>query len=318
MSFRSRRAVLVAALALALAAGAQEKGPGVKAVLELKDNFFYAGDPFPMRINIVNEGDKAVSNPVKSGVAQGIEVKVSGGVVLKPSGKPKASEPSRPDKLGPQGFYGAVFDLAEIYPELSNPGRFEVRWSADGVTSDTIYVTVITKYDPQKDYRATIETEEGSFAIEFFRKNAPLATKAFVDLANAGFYDGLLLHEVRPDWFVGGGDPNGDGTGGAPLRYPAEAANLPVVAGTVLMKPAGAAPPSNSSQFIIVLRPETTWTGQFTVFGQVVEGLEVVQKISRLPSNQMVARPFFKPLKDVHTVKVTVAEKTAPPPPASL
>jgi len=298
-----------AALALAFTAGAEDKGPGVKAMLELKDNFLYAGDPFPIRVNIVNDGDKAVPNPVKTAIPEGIEVKVSGGAVLKPSGKSSASEPSRPGKLGVKGFYGTVIDLTEMYPELSKPGRFEVRWAADGVASDTVYAAVIPKYDPTKDYRAKIETDEGFFVMEFFGKNAPLATKAFVDLANAGFYDGLLFHEVRPDWYVGCGDPKGDGTGGAPLRYPAESSGVPVVAGTVLMKPAGAAPPANGSQFIIVLRPETTWTGQFTVFGQVVEGLEVVQKISRLPSTQQATRPYFKPLKDIRTLKVTITEK---------
>jgi cyclophilin family peptidyl-prolyl cis-trans isomerase len=309
MTFRRVSVALAAVLALAFAVGAQEKSAGVRAILELKDNFFYAGDPFPIRINIVNESDKTVPNPVKTAVTQGLELKVAGGAVLKPSGKPKASESSRPDKLGARGFYGAVADLAEIYPELRKPGRFEVRWTADGVSSDTIFVAVIPKYDPSKDYRARIDTDEGSFVVEFFRQNAPLATKSFIDLANAGFYDGLLLHEVRPDWFVGGGDPSGDGSGGAPLRYPAESSGIPVVAGTVLMKPAGAAPPANSSQFIIMLRPEPAWTGQFTVVGQVVEGLETVQKISRLPSTQQTSQPFFRPLKDVRTLKVTVTEK---------
>lgn len=316
MTTRRVSLALAAALALAFTAGAEDKGTGVKAVLELKNNFFYAGDPFPMRVNIVNAGDKPVANPVKTPIAQGIEVKVAGGDVVKPSGKPKASEPSRPDKLGAQGFYGTVLDLAEMYPELGRPGRFEIRWQADGVTSDTIRATVIPKFDPAKEYRARIETDEGAFVIEFFGAKAPLATKAFVDLANAGFYDGLLIHEVRPDWYVGGGDPSGDGSGGAPLRYPAESSGIPVVAGAVLMKPAGAAPPANGSQFIVMLRPEPTWSGQFTVFGQVVEGLDVVQKISRLPSSQQVNRPFFKPLKDVRTLRVTVTEKAAGASPA--
>jgi cyclophilin family peptidyl-prolyl cis-trans isomerase len=78
------------------------------------------------------------------------------------------------------------------------------------------------------------------------------------------------------------------------------------VAGTVVLKPAGLAPPANSSQFIIALRPEPKWTGQFTVLGQITEGLEVVRKISNTPSTD---RPDFRPIKEVHTVRVTVVEK---------
>jgi cyclophilin family peptidyl-prolyl cis-trans isomerase len=79
-----------------------------------------------------------------------------------------------------------------------------------------------------------------------------------------------------------------------------------VVAGTVVLKPAGLAPPANSSQFIIALRPEPKWTGQFTVLGQVTDGLEIVRKISNVPSTD---RPNFRPIKDIHTVKVTILEK---------
>jgi len=78
------------------------------------------------------------------------------------------------------------------------------------------------------------------------------------------------------------------------------------VAGTVVLKPAGLAPPANSSQFIISLRPEPKWTGQFTVLGQVTDGLDIVRKISNLPSTD---RPNFRPMTDIHTLHVTVIEK---------
>jgi cyclophilin family peptidyl-prolyl cis-trans isomerase len=83
-------------------------------------------------------------------------------------------------------------------------------------------------------------------------------------------------------------------------------AAVPVVAGTVVLKPAGLAPPANSSQFIISLRPEPKWTGQFTVLGQVVDGLDTVRKISNLPSTD---RPNYRPIKEIHTIRVIVVEK---------
>jgi cyclophilin family peptidyl-prolyl cis-trans isomerase len=292
--------------------GAAAKEGPVKAVLELGRQLYYAGDPLQLRVSVGNEGDAEVANPVKTSLPAGLEVRVPGGGPLKRGAKAESSEPSRPGRLAPRYAYSAVIDVTKLFPEVSSPGQYEIRWAADGVVSATLVVRVIPKYDASKAYRVRVETDEGAFAIEFFAKTAPLATKAFIDMANTGFYDGLAFHEVHPDQFVVGGDPQGDGAGTPPLRYPADPSSLPVVAGTVLMKPLSPSPPTNGSQFIVMLRPEPSWTGQATVLGQVVDGLEVVQRISRLPSTQQTARPYFKPLKDIRIRKMTVAEKPAP------
>jgi cyclophilin family peptidyl-prolyl cis-trans isomerase len=311
---RTGVACLVAAAAFATASGADPAPPPgpVAAVLELRDNFFYAGDPFEVRLNITNRGDAEVDNPVRSRLAEGLQVRVAGGDEIKPSGKPKASEPSRPAKLGAKGFYGTVFDLTEMYPELKKPGRYEFRWSAAGIASNEVVVSIIPRYDPTRVYRARFDTDEGSFIVEFLGRSAPLAAKAFVDLANSGFYDGQIFHEARPDLMIGGGDPTGTGAGAAPFAYPQETPQIPVVAGSVVMKPSGFAPPSNSSQFFILLHPEPSMTGQLTVVGQVVEGLETVRKISRVPTTQQASRPFFKPLNDIRIRKVTVEVQPTP------
>jgi cyclophilin family peptidyl-prolyl cis-trans isomerase len=305
---RTGAACLVAVAAFAAVSGAEPPPSegAVEAVLELRDNFFYAGDPFEVRLNITNRGNAEVDNPVRSRLAEGLQVRLAGGDEIKPTGKPRASEPSRPAKLGAKGFYGTVFDLTEMYPELKKPGRYEFRWSAAGLVSNEIVVSIIPRYDPSRVYRARFETDEGSFVVEFLGKSAPLASKAFVDLAHSGFYDGQTLHEARPDLMIGGGDPTGTGAGGAPFAYPQETPSIPVVAGSVVMKPSGFAPPSNSSQFFILLQAEPSMTGQLTVVGQVVEGIETVRKISRVPTTQQASRPYFKTLKDVRIRKVTV------------
>src|SRR5262249_50286441 len=159
-------------------------------------------------------------------------------------------------------------------------------------------------------YEASVDTEQGSFVIDFFPKTAPIAVKAFVDMANSGVYDGMVFYEVRPDWVVSTGDAVGDGSGQPPFLYPQEITPLPVVTGTVVLKPVGVAPPANGSQFMIFLKPEPTLKAQITVLGQVIQGFDVVQKISRLPSSQMASRPYFKPLKDIHIRKVSITEKT--------
>jgi cyclophilin family peptidyl-prolyl cis-trans isomerase len=281
--------------------------------MELKQQFFYVGEPVTVRISISNSGASDVPNPVKSPLFASFHVADAQGKPLEPKAKPQAQEPSRPTKLTPTEFYGAAVELSQMYPQLKARGKYSIRWSADGVSSDEILVAVIPRFDPLKDYTAKVETELGSFVIELLKRNAPIAVKTFVDLANAGFYDGLLLHEARPEQMVGGGDPTGTGAGQAPILYPAELAAIPILAGSVVMKPAGLAPPANSSQFVISLRPEPAWIGQFTVVGQVTDGLDNVRKISNVPTSE---RPKYKPLKDIHTIRVTIQEKEAPAAPA--
>lgn len=299
----------------ALAAEPKAGAPSdVRATLELNQQFYYAGEAFPVRLSITNVGSAELANPIKGGLLPGFQVLSADGSTLQPSGKSGAQEPARPSKLAPRAFYGAIVDLTTTYPQLKSPGKFTIRWSADGLSTDEIVVHIVPRFDPAKDYVASVETEEGSFVIDLLKKTAPVAVKAFVDMANAGYYDGLLIHEARADQLIAGGDPTGTGGGQGSFRYPAELAAIPVVAGTVVLKPAGLAPPSNGSQFAIALSPEPRWTGQFTVLGQVVQGLDVVKRISNLPTSD---RPSFRPIKDVHTVRVTIQEKPSVAAPAA-
>ncbi len=308
-----RVAVTLMLLGLALLAAAPVRADA-KAVLELSQQVDYAGAPLRVRISVGNAGTEPIKNPVKAALLASFDVRVADGGALRADGRPDAGEPTRLERLAPGTFYGAVVDLAGMYSGLRKPGRYEIRWSADGVSSQTVSVRVIPKYDPSKEYVARVETDEGSFVIDFFGKTAPLATKAFVDMANSGFYDGLTFHKVLPDYYVEGGDPQGDGAGTPPFRYPADPPAGKMVAGTVLMKPVAPSPPANGCQFIVLLRPEPAWTGQATALGQVVEGLDVVRKISNLPSSQQTAKPFYKPLKEVRIRRIAVSPKPAAPP----
>lgn len=305
-------ATIVLAFALPVLRAAESPAPAaVRATLELNQQFYYAGEPLRVRVNVSNDGVSDARNPVKTPLPRGFEVKPQGGAPLEAKGMAKVEEASRPATLAPGYAYSAVVDLAELFPRLRTPGSYEIRWAAEGIESQTLVVRVIPKYDAAKEYRARVETSEGSFVVDFFGKDAPLATKAFIDMSNAGFYDGLTFHKVVADQYIEGGDLQGDGSGAPPFRYPADPTTIPPVAGTVLMKPVSPSPPTNGSQFIVLLRPEPTWRGQATVVGQVVEGMDVVQKLSRLPSTQQASRPFFKPLKDLRIVKISVFEKPA-------
>ncbi|HZS34643.1 MAG TPA: peptidylprolyl isomerase [Methylomirabilota bacterium] len=129
--------------------------------------------------------------------------------------------------------------------------------------------------------RAVIVMERGGeIWIELFPEDAPKTVESFVALAARGFYDGLTFHRVVPGFVVQGGDPKGDGSGGPGYRLKAEFNQRRHVRGTVAMARAQD-PDSAGSQFYICFGPQPHLDGQYTVFGQVVEGMDVVDRIQR-------------------------------------
>ena len=130
--------------------------------------------------------------------------------------------------------------------------------------------------------RATLETSKGTIVIELFRDEAPKAVENFITLANKGFYNGLVFHRVIPGFMIQGGDPDGDGTGGP--GYTFEDEFVPELhhdsAGVVSMANRG--PDTNGSQFFITLGATPWLDGKHTIFGRVVEGLDVVEQIGKV------------------------------------
>lgn len=132
-----------------------------------------------------------------------------------------------------------------------------------------------------KNRVATIVTEKGTIKFELYEKDAPITTKNFIDLAQKGFYDGLTFHRVEPGFVIQGGDPRGDGTGGSGKTIPLEIApNLTHKKGAVAMARSND-PNSASSQFYIVLEDAKFLDKSYAVFGQVLEGQDVVEKIAK-------------------------------------
>ena len=126
---------------------------------------------------------------------------------------------------------------------------------------------------------AIIETIKGTIKAELYTDKAPVTTKNFVDLANSGFYDGLKFHRVEPGFVVQGGDPKGDGTGGSGKTIQLEInPELKHVKGALGMA-RSQNPNSASSQFYITLDETPFLDGSYAVFGKVVHGMDVVEKI---------------------------------------
>ncbi len=133
--------------------------------------------------------------------------------------------------------------------------------------------------DPNKTYTATIKTDAGDVKVELLPKDAPDAVNNFVFLAKDGFYDGVTFFRVIPGFVAQAGDPTGTGSGGPGYDLPFESTSEPVDAGTLAMaKPAEAGAPNNGSQFFLALDRLPTQDGKATVFGKVVEGLDVATK----------------------------------------
>ena len=137
--------------------------------------------------------------------------------------------------------------------------------------------------DTNKTYVATISTAKGDIVIQLDASAAPLTVNNFVFLSEQGFYDGLTFHRVEPGFVIQGGDPTGTGGGGPGYTVPAEI-QLPHVEGAIAMarlpdevNPTQA---SSGSQFYITLAPTPFLDGGYTAFGQVIEGMEVVQSIA--------------------------------------
>ena len=167
---------------------------------------------------------------------------------------------------------------------------------------------------------ATFQTDQGTVVCELFEKEAPITVKNFVDLAEGNkeykdprtgekkkgrYYDGTVIHRVIPDFMIQGGDPTGTGTGDPGYKFQNESApNLEFdKPGRLAMANAGRN--TNGSQFFITEGAVPLKGADYTIFGQVVEGLDVVKKIARVPKDPSNPE-HSKPVKPPVLQKVTI------------
>lgn len=129
--------------------------------------------------------------------------------------------------------------------------------------------------------KAIIEMDKGSITIELFEKDAPKTVANFEKLINEGFYNGVIFHRVIKGFMAQGGCPNGNGTGGPGYSIPCETKGNPNVheRGSVSMAHRG--PNTGGSQFFIVYEPQPHLNGIHTVFGKVIEGMDIVDQFNQ-------------------------------------
>ena len=133
--------------------------------------------------------------------------------------------------------------------------------------------------EKNKKYTATLETNKGNLVVELFAIDAPVTVNNFVFLAREGFYDGTIFHRVIPDFMAQGGDPAGTGTGGPDYKFGDEFCRRIHVTGTLSMANSG--PNTNGSQFFICFAPQPHLNGKHSVFGRLVQGTSILNKIAR-------------------------------------
>ena len=157
--------------------------------------------------------------------------------------------------------------------------------------------------DGNKTYTATIETTEGTMTAELYPKIAPQTVNAFVFLARDGYYEGVIFHRVIPGFMIQGGDPTGTGSGGPGYKLKAEFNDMKHDRGVLSMARTND-PNSAVSQFFVMHDRAPHLDRQYTAFGKITQGQEVIDKIVNAPKGAN-----DRPRNPASIKKITVEEK---------
>lgn len=158
--------------------------------------------------------------------------------------------------------------------------------------------------DMKKTYQAIIKTSEGEITIKLNAKETPITVNNFVKLSKKDFYKNTIFHRVIKGFMIQGGDPKGDGTGGPGYQFNDEPFTGDYKRGIIAMANAG--PNTNGSQFFI-MHKDYDLPKNYVIFGQVVKGIEVVDKIAEAPVEQ--SGEGSKPINPVKVISVSIIEQ---------
>ncbi len=157
-----------------------------------------------------------------------------------------------------------------------------------------------------KSYTATLETNKGTIKINLFAKDVPKTVNNFVFLSKEGFYNGVNFHRIIKGFMIQGGDPQGNGTGGPGYKFEDEKVTKDYKRGIVAMANAG--PNTNGSQFFI-MHKDYDLPKNYTIFGEVVEGIEVVDAIAESPTTLGADGAMSKPKEEIKIIKAEIVEE---------
>lgn len=180
----------------------------------------------------------------------------------------------------------------------------EVNQKDEQIINEGDKVKQMITLDANEILLAKFETSEGNFDIELFAREVPKTVENFVGLAMKDYYSGVIFHRVIDNFMIQGGDPTATGMGGESYWGSTfEDEFVPKLVHDVpgILSMANAGPNTNGSQFFITLVPTPWLNGRHAVFGKVISGLEIVQKIGKVQTNAN-----DKPMKDVIINKISI------------
>ncbi|MFQ5669659.1 MAG: peptidylprolyl isomerase [Acidobacteriota bacterium] len=284
--------------------------PASEIRLEIRGLYYQTGRPVRVRLSARNTGEDPVENPLGNPLAKGFELVDREGTAHTPV-KPGAPAPKeQPAKLAPGAYFGQILDLTPYFPLLAREGTYTLTYHSKGRESNPVTLYVLPPFNPSSTYAAVIKTEFGDMKLDLFPDVAPLTVENFVNLAREGFYDGLTFHYIQPGEIIMGGDPRGNGTGSSGIFIPAEFSDRQHLVGTVGMV-RGRDPNSASSQFYICLSPQPERDGRFTVFGQIVDGMDALNRLAAVKTSGREAKPYFRPQEPAIIQTILITETPA-------
>ena len=159
--------------------------------------------------------------------------------------------------------------------------------------------------NPDSEISAIINTSSGQIKINFFPSDAPITVNNFVFLAKEGYYDDVIFHRVVEGFMIQGGDPTGTGMGGPGYTFPDEPVSRDYLRGTMAMANAG--PNTNGSQFFI-MQKNGGLPKNYTIFGEVVESIDVVDTIANLEVSMSGSGEMSKPVNPTKILDIAIEE----------
>jgi ABC-type transport system substrate-binding protein/cyclophilin family peptidyl-prolyl cis-trans isomerase/serine/threonine protein kinase len=192
-----------------------------------------------------------------------------------------------------------ITTIPMIYPTTTVP--------TTGTTTAPPPMTI----DQNREYTANINTNYGDIVIRLLPKEAPIAVNNFVYLARSGFYNGVIFHRIIKNFIIQSGDPAGTGSGGPGYKFADEPITRNYIKGTLAMANTG--PNTNGSQFFITLADLPGLVKSYTIFGLVISGMDVVDKIGAVPTTTVYAENSY-PTVDVHINTIIITETWTPTP----
>ena len=263
--------ILVASLTVAA-----EKKPALSTTLKMFQGVYETGQVVRGELTLLNPSESWVDVSDISNPARDLRLVTEDGKTIEPR-KPSRFGGAKTKAIGPGGFVGLTFDAGLLFPELTKPGRYTLRFEKAGFQTRQVPFTMLPAFSARKKYKLLLTTPAGKIAIRLDPGAAPVAVHNIVNLARTGFYDGAVIPKIEK---------------GVALKIrgpverkhwisPVETTKTPLLAGTVLVEPSGPGrSPHNLPNLLILLGPKPDWQSAATAIGQVVAGTETLQRLS--------------------------------------